>query len=554
MMFQWKEFMLLFITFILLCSQTYSASSNCVLNIQYSSTLSNSNCEHHSWGGFINTCCQPLFDDYLYALGLHANKTGKIFLNPSEQENCFVPAKNFKLCGGVKKLTRGAGGCSDYTVMDVTKKLGENLRRLDEDCMNDKPNGNCSSCLKSWEDIVVRSEDTKESESESFSDDVCRFAVLITMTSIKVYDRESIQKVYKCIGGNTISEDKQEIQAKGRNDKPGLRILAFALTGVTVVVLLAALAFFVRRKRGATTPTLLEVYEDSASVKITLKDVYVATNNLSAANFIGQGSAGKVYKGILSNGLHVAVKHITNGSYMETFVREVKSLSHVKHPNLVTLLGYCENNESECFLVYELCCNGSLSHWLFDYDKVLSWIQRLEIAVDSARGLKFLQTYPGGCIVHRDIKPANILLDANFQAKLSDFGLSKVMDVDQSYVSSEVRGTFGYIDPEYRTNHHVNASGDVYSFGIVLLQLLSGQRLLHSNFHRPMSLSKMAKDSARGGDISEFADPKLNGEYSVEAFGIILKLALSCIGLKEQRPSITKVLHSLEKALDISSS
>ncbi|MED6185193.1 hypothetical protein PIB30_054700 [Stylosanthes scabra] len=547
MMFQWKGFLLLFNTFILLCSQSYSASSNCVLNIQYSSTLNNSNCEHQSWGGFISSCCEPLFDDYLYALGLHANKTGKLFLNSSEQENCFVSWENFKLCGEVKKLTRGTGGCSDYTVMDVTNKLGENLRRLDEDCMNDKPNGNCSSCLESWENIVVR--------SESFSDDVCRFAVLISMTSIKVYDRESIQKVYNCIGGNTISEDKQEVEAREGNAKPGFKILGFALTGVIVVaVLLAAVAFSVRRKRGAKIPTLLEDYEDSASLKITLKDVYVATNNLSAANFIGQGAAGKVYKGILSNGLHVAVKHITNESYMETFVREVKSLSHVKHPNLVALLGYCENNESECFLVYELCYNGSLSHWLFDYEKVLSWIQRLEIAVDSARGLKFLHTYPGGCIVHRDIKPANILLDGDFQAKLSDFGLSKVMDIGQSYVSSEVRGTFGYIDPEYRTNHHVNASGDVYSFGIVLLQLLSGQRVLDTNFHRPMSLSKMAKYSARGGDISGFADPKLKGEYCIEAFGMVMKLALACIGLKEQRPSIVQVLHILEKALDISSS
>lgn len=141
-----------------------------------------------------------------------------------------------------------------------------------------------------------------------------------------------------------------------------------------------------------------------------------------------------MYKGILSNGQYVAVKHIIKEGYMETFVREVRSLSHVRHPNLVALLGYCEN-EAECFLIYELCHNGNLSEWLFgiaffffllfiyanfpkllsvkvlkykitttDNDKVLSWIQRLEIAVDSARGLEFLHTYPGGRIVHRDIK------------------------------------------------------------------------------------------------------------------------------------------------------
>lgn len=110
-----------------------------------------------------------------------------------------------------------------------------------------------------------------------------------------------------------------------------------------------------------------------------------------------------MYKGILSNGLEVAIKHIINDAYVETFVREVRSLSHVKHPNLVSLLGHVEN-KNECFLVYELCRNGNLSEWLFGIDRVLSWIQRLEIALGCAKGLWFLHSYPEGRIVHRDIK------------------------------------------------------------------------------------------------------------------------------------------------------
>lgn len=291
--------------------------------------------------------------------------------------------------------------------------------------------------------------------------------------------------------------------------------------------------------------------EDSSSIKISIKEVYLATNNLNPAKFIGQGIAGKVYKGILSNSQHVAIKHIISEGHTDTYVREVASLSDVRHPNLVALLGYCKN-EDECFLVYELCHNGNLSEWLFGKDKVLSWIQRLKIAIDSARGLWFLHTYPEGCIVHRDIKPTNILISANFEAKLSDFGLSKVMDVGQSFVSSEVRGTFGYVDPEYRRNRHVNASGDVYSFGIVLLQLLSGQRVINLNMNRPMPLGRMAKVLTKGGNIAEFADPKLNGEYLAEAFDLVLKLALSCTGLKQQRPSMEQVVSRLEKALNIS--
>lgn len=155
-----------------------------------------------------------------------------------------------------------------------------------------------------------------------------------------------------------------------------------------------------------------------------------------------------------------------------------------------------------------------------------------------------------------------------------------MMDVGQSFVSSEVRGTFGYVDPEYRRNRHVNASGDVYSFGIVLLQLLSGQRVINLNMNRPMSLERMVRINAfnkfdkvnfpmiscrmtvlstsqakvltKGGNIAEFADPKLNGEYLAEAFDLVLKLALSCTGLKQQRPSMEQVVSRLEKALDMS--
>lgn len=236
---------------------------------------------------------------------------------------------------------------------------------------------------------------------------------------------------------------------------------------------------------------------------------------------------------------------------METFVREVTSLSHVKHPNLVELLGHCEAAD-ECFLVYELCHNGNLSEWLFGKGKIISWIQRLDIAIDCAKGLWFLHTYPEGCIIHRDIKPTNILISTDFQAKLSDFGLSKVLNIDQSFVSSEVRGTFGYVDPEYRKNHHVNSSGDVYSFGIVLLQLLSGQRVINIDMSKPMPLDKMAKMLTRNGKVAEFADPKLNGNYSTDAFELVFKLALSCTGLKRLRPSMEQVFYILKKALDIS--
>ncbi|XP_072973619.1 probable receptor-like protein kinase At2g42960 isoform X2 [Typha angustifolia] len=337
-------------------------------------------------------------------------------------------------------------------------------------------------------------------------------------------------------------------------------VLVCSFFGAAAVMLIAFWYFLRRRcklqsleqdNRTCYSASKEFVFEDPSCKEMSIKDIYAATNNLSPLNFIGQGIAGKVYKGVLATGCHVAVKHIIKDEHAETFMREVTSLSHVRHPNLVTLRGYCEYAD-ECFLVYELCVNGNLSEWLFGEEKTLSWIQRLQIALGSACGLWFLHIYPGGCIVHRDIKPTNILLGANFEAKLSDFGLSKCMDYGVSHVSSEVRGTFGYVDPEYRQNHHVNAAGDVYSFGIVLLQILSGKRVINLNVRKPMSLDKMAKLLTRGGNISEFADPKLNGEYSTEAFDLTLKLALSCTDHKQQRPSMEQVVSRLEKALEIS--
>ncbi|KAM3363952.1 putative serine/threonine-protein kinase isoform X1 [Capsicum galapagoense] len=287
-----------------------------------------------------------------------------------------------------------------------------------------------------------------------------------------------------------------------------------------------------------------------SSLEVSIEEVYSATNYLNESNFIGEGTAGRVYRGILSNNQEVAIKHIIHEECIETFLREVRSLTNVRHPNLVALLGYSKNAK-ECFLIYEICPNGNLSQWLFADDRVLSWIQRLEIAIDSAKGLLFLHTYHEGSIIHRDIKPTNILLSQNFEAKLSDFGLSKVLDIDESYMISEVRATYGYVCPEYETNHHVNSAGDVYSFGIVLLQIISGRKVINMDMDQPTRLDKIAKSLMRERRAMEFVDPKLHGDYSSDAFQLTLELAISCIAPKQQRPSSEKVVDKLEKALAI---
>ncbi|KAL0343979.1 UNVERIFIED_CONTAM: Receptor-like protein kinase ANXUR2 [Sesamum angustifolium] len=508
-----------------------AVAPDCILNAETLSLFGNSSCTGGYWGGFLNkNCSDGTFCSYLYALALRANQTGKIFLDLSEQRRCWSNEADVSGCG-IQKLTAGLGGCSDFSTDDVHSKLRYKLERMKGKCgmsPADEWGDSCGSCLRSWEEIKKMHPD----------------------------------------GGKSMEEDFEFEEQKQKKIGPGLYVLIGGVLGLLMVVIVSILIFSQRRKmpiapvdKDAWRPVLSNIPawnsalstipKESSILKVSIEEVCAATNNLFESHLIGEGTSGKVYRGVLYNNQHVAIKKITDDGCVHTFLREIRSLVQVRHPNLVALVGYCEN-ENECFLIYELCPNGSLSEWLYGKDKVLSWIQRLEIAIGSAQGLRFLHMFPQGCIVHRDVKPTNILLGTNFEAKLSDFGLSKVMNPGESCVSSEVRGTFGYVDPEYQSNQQVSAASDIYSFGVVLLQILSGRKVINMDMKTPKPLYKIAKSFMEKGSVAEFADPNLNGEYPVEAFGSVFELALLCTGHKRERPSVTQVIVKLEEALSIS--
>ncbi|XP_060212143.1 probable LRR receptor-like serine/threonine-protein kinase At1g07550 [Lycium barbarum] len=474
--------------------------NKCILDINISSSSSpGETCTtlDSNWDGFLTQpCCGLPFNRYLRSLSLWTNQTRLIFLNSTQQMDCLTLMNNNSTDNfscGIEKLTSGAGGCSDYSDVDVVNELGSKLKSLRDDCKLMDPEGGCNQCLRTWREIASMS----KYDSMKLEDDICRFSVLILLTSQRVSDEGWIDKIFHCLGDNSLPlasfADESGNETRRRTKfKTDLWILIGGIVGL-VVIIIVALLILLKRKTEVKPSSGRYISDESGESSyrgLSLKEIYSATDNLNMSNFIGQGIAGKVYKGILADRQHVAIKHIIKDEQMETFVREVTSLSHIKHPNLVSLLGHYDG-PNECFLVYELCHNGNLSEWLFGKSKYLSWRRRLEIALDCARGLLFLHLYPQGSIVHRDIKPANILLSASFEAKLSDFGLSKIINIGHSYASSEVRGTFGYVDPEYQKNRHVNSYGDVYSFGIVLLQLLSGQRVINLDLNNPMPLSKM---------------------------------------------------------------
>ncbi|OMO84681.1 hypothetical protein CCACVL1_10718 [Corchorus capsularis] len=264
---------------------------------------------------------------------------------------------------------------------------------------------------------------------------------------------------------------------------------------------------------------------------------------------LGRGSAGEVYEGILPSGQVVAIKQIIKGNSSDSFTREVAGLSRIRHPNLVSLLGCCVEGDEQ-YLVLEYCSAGNLAQHLLKKDRVLSWERRVKILRDCALGLRYLHNYIDGCIVHRDIKLTNILLTEDLQPKLSDFGLAKMLGMEESKVFTDVRGTIGYMDPEYMTNAKLTSASDIYSFGIVALQLLSGQKVIELDLDASEQLMRKAKDVSMGNrPLTDFEDPRLNGNLDRTDFESILQIAVLCVARSSRgRPPIDVVFEEMEKA------
>lgn len=273
---------------------------------------------------------------------------------------------------------------------------------------------------------------------------------------------------------------------------------------------------------------------------------------------IGEGGFGSVYRGTLPDGQEVAVKVWSSTSSQGTreFENELNFLSAIRHENLVPLLGYCCEHDQQ-ILVYPFMSNGSLQDRLYGEAatrKTLDWPTRLSIALGAARGLMYLHTFAGRSVIHRDVKSSNILLDHSMCAKVADFGFSKYAPQEgESGVSLEVRGTAGYLDPEYYSTQHLSAKSDVFSFGVVLLEIISGREPL--NIRRPRnewSLVEWAKPFIRESRIDEIVDPSIKGGYHAEAMWRMVEVALACIEpFSAYRPSMVDIVRELEDAFII---
>ncbi|XP_058738378.1 receptor-like cytoplasmic kinase 185 isoform X2 [Vicia villosa] len=289
---------------------------------------------------------------------------------------------------------------------------------------------------------------------------------------------------------------------------------------------------------------------------IAFEELKEATNNFEPASVLGEGGFGKVFKGTLSDGTSVAIKRLTNGGQQgdKEFLAEVEMLSRLHHRNLVKLVGYYSNRESsQNLLCYELVPNGSLEAWLhgpMGINCPLDWDTRMKIALDAARGLSYLHEDSQPCVIHRDFKASNILLENNFHAKVADFGLAKqAPEGGANYLSTRVMGTFGYVAPEYAMTGHLLVKSDVYSYGVVLLELLTGRKPVDmSQPSGQENLVTWARPILRDKDrLDEIADPKLGGKYPNEDFVRVCTIAAACVAPEaNQRPTMGEVVQSLK--------
>ncbi|KAB2605506.1 leucine-rich repeat receptor-like serine/threonine-protein kinase [Pyrus ussuriensis x Pyrus communis] len=291
---------------------------------------------------------------------------------------------------------------------------------------------------------------------------------------------------------------------------------------------------------------------DLQTGKFTFKQLKDATSNFDRANKIGEGGFGSVYKGVLADGTVIAVKQLSSKSKQgnREFVNEIGMISALQHPHLVKLHGCCiEGNQ--LLLVYEYLENNSVAHALFrekESHLKLDWSTRHKICIGTARGLAYLHEESRLKVVHRDIKATNVLLDKNLNPKISDFGLAKLDEEDNTHISTRIAGTYGYMAPEYAMRGYLTDKADVYSFGILVLEIVSGRNnTTYRKKEESFYLLDWAQLLKEQGNLMDLVDPRLGLDFNKEEMIVAINVALLCCNVTSTaRPTMSSVVSMLE--------
>ncbi|KAL9353674.1 hypothetical protein Peur_051644 [Populus x canadensis] len=363
-----------------------------------------------------------------------------------------------------------------------------------------------------------------------------------------------------------------EVTGSKKSSNTGVIVGAVAGGSVLLLLLLGAGFYAHRQKKRAEKATEqnnpFAQWESNKSIggvpqlkgarNFSFEELRKYSNNFSETNDIGSGGYGNVYRGVLPTGELIAIKRAQQGSMQggQEFKTEIELLSRVHHKNVVSLIGFCFDR-GEQMLVYEFVPNGSLMESLSGKTGIrLDWVRRLKVALGAARGLAYLHELANPPIIHRDIKSSNILLDERLNAKVADFGLSKPMGDSETghltHVTTQVKGTMGYMDPEYYMTQQLTEKSDVYSFGVVMLELLTGKRPIEKGKYVVREV-KTALDRAKYlYNLGELLDSSIGLDTTLKGLDKFVDVALKCVEENgSDRPTMGEVVKEIENILHL---
>ncbi|KAI3728802.1 hypothetical protein L6452_17445 [Arctium lappa] len=488
------------------------------------------------------------------------------WLEPLKQWNTFwsqprTRCQVYAICGsfGTCRET-GLPFCSCLTGFKPSSESDWNQSDFSGGCVK-KTNLSCGRNAESPEFLMIRVMDLPPNSSVAVgSSGECRTNCLnncscnaysFVNNQCSVWDGELLNISEDDSNGKTIyvKVASKDLPHHKKSKEVHVSTVVGSVAGVVFVLGLIMLIIY-RRKRSLAGKTTME----GLLVAFVYRDLQTATKNFS--DKLGGGGFGSVFKGVLRDSSVVAVKKLESMSQGEKqFRSEVSTIGTTQHVHLVRLRGFCAEGNNK-LLVYDYMPNGSLDSHLFHekQDNLLNWKTRYEIALGTARGLVYLHEKCRDCIIHCDIKPENILLDADFCPKIADFGLAKLVGRDFSRVLTTLRGTRGYLAPEWLSGVAVTAKADVFSYGMLLFELVNGKRNAErSQDSRGTFFPYLAASVVMvGGDILSLLDSRLNREASIEEVTKIFKVAFWCIQDEEEsRPSMSMVEQILEGVLDV---